>query len=212
MLELYFVRHGQTQYSLQNRFCGTTDAELTEVGKEMAEAVAAGYGGLDWTAIYSSPSQRARNTAAPLAARAKREVIIEDGLREISYGQWEGLSHEDARANYPDEYAYWSHDTASRATPQGETAFAVAARAASTLEQIRSRHEDGRVLIVSHKATIRILVCSLLGLDVRLFRDRISQPVAAVTRFDIKKKSGPLLVMHGSTEHLPLHLRNEEGT
>jgi broad specificity phosphatase PhoE len=64
---------------------------------------------------------------------------------------------------------------------------------------------------VSHKATIRILTCALLGMDVRLFRDRIAQPVAAVSRFELKK-SGPLLTMHGDVSHLPHDLRDIEGT
>jgi alpha-ribazole phosphatase len=213
MLELYLVRHGQTDYSRENRFCGSIDPPLNEVGLRMADAFGNAYAGKGkWSAIYTSPSQRARKTAEALASRVGLDPIVDEGLREISYGEWESLRHEDAKSRWPDVYAYWAADTASRATPGGETAFQVAARAALVLERIKREHgNDGRVFIVSHKATIRILACALLGLDVRLFRDRIAQKVAAVTRFDLKP-TGALLTILGDTSHLPADLQDIEGT
>ena len=211
MLDLYLIRHGQTDFSRENRFCGSIDPPLNEVGLRMADAFGAAYAGLKWDAIYSSPSQRARATAAALATRVGLEPILDEGLREVSYGEWETLRHEDAKARWPEAYAYWAADTASRSTPGDETAFQVAARAALVLERIKRERPEGRVLIVSHKATIRILICALLGMDVRLFRDRIGQPVAAVARFEIKK-SGPMLALLGDVSHLPADLRNIEGT
>lgn len=211
MLELYLVRHGQTDHSRENRFCGSIDPPLNAVGHRMAEALGAHYASTRWDAIYVSPSTRARQTAEPLARAVGVEPRIEEGLREIGYGEWEGLRHEDVKAAKPDAYAWWAADTASRGTPGGETAFMVAARSAPVIERIRHAHPEGRVLLVSHKATIRVLVCALLGLDVRLFRDRIGQPVAAVSRFEIKK-NGPMLVALGDISHLPADLRNLEGT
>ncbi len=211
MLELYLIRHGQTDFSRANRFCGSIDPPLNDVGLRMAEAFAAAYAALRWDAIYTSPSLRARQTAVALSRRIGLDPVIDDGLREVSYGEWEGLRHDDARARFPDAYAYWAADTASRSTPGGETAFQVAARAAPIIDRIGREHPEGRVLIVSHKATIRILVCALLGMDVRRFRDRIGQPVAAVAKFEIKG-SGPMLTLLGDIGHLPADLRDLEGT
>jgi probable phosphoglycerate mutase len=211
MLELFLIRHGQTDFSRENRFCGSIDPPLNEVGLRMADAFGAAYADRTWDAIYTSPSQRAQRTAAALAGRVGVTPIVDEGLREISYGEWETLRHEDAKARWPEAYAYWAADTASRSTPGGETAFQVAARAALVLERIKREHPEGRVLVASHKATIRILVCALLGLDVRLFRDRIGQPVAAVAKFEIKK-SGPMLSLLGDVAHLPPDLRDIEGT
>jgi probable phosphoglycerate mutase len=211
MLELFMVRHGQTDCSRENRFCGSSDPPLNDVGLRMAEAFASAYAAFSWVAIYSSPSERTRQTASALAKRVGVEPRIEDGLREIAYGEWETMRHEDVIARWPEAYAYWSADTASRGTPGGETAFQVAARAAMVVERIRNAHATGRVLIVSHKATLRILTCALLGLDVRLFRDRIGQPVAAVSRFEIHER-GAMLMMHGDVSHLPPDLRTAEGT
>jgi alpha-ribazole phosphatase len=211
MLELYLIRHGQTDFSRENRFCGSIDPPLNEIGLRMADAFGAAYAGQKWEAIYVSPSLRARQTGGALAKRVELEMIVDEGLREISYGEWEGMRHEEAKAKWPDAYAYWAADTASRGTPGGETAFKVAARAAPVIERIRREHGDGKVFIVSHKATIRILVCALLGMDVRLFRDRIGQGVAAVSRFEMKK-TGPMLVQLGDIGHLPPDLRALEGT
>jgi probable phosphoglycerate mutase len=211
MLELFMVRHGQTDFSRENRFCGSIDPPLNDIGKRMADALGAAYGTKGWTAIYCSPSTRARQTAEPLATRAGITPTLDEGLREIAYGEWESMRHEDVKAKWPDAYAYWSADTASRGTPGGETAFQVAARAAPVIERIRTKHTEGRILLVSHKATIRILTCALLGMDVRLFRDRIGQPVAALTRFEIKK-TGPMLTLLGDVSHLPADLRELEGT
>ena len=216
MLELWLVRHGQTQFSRENRFCGSIDPPLSEVGERMAQALGAAHGESKWDAIYCSPSTRAQQTVAPLARRAGLTPVLIEGLREISYGEWEGLKHEEAKAQFPAIYEYWAQDTASRATPGGETAFMVAGRAAPVVERIRREHQDGRVLIVSHKATLRILVCALLGMDVRLFRDRIAQPVCALSRFEIRTQkngaSGAMLTMLGDVSHLPVELREAEGT
>jgi broad specificity phosphatase PhoE len=211
MLELNFLRHGQTDFSRENRFCGSIDPPLNEVGLRMAEAFGDAHGHRSWTAIYCSPRKRALQTADALARRVDVALILEDGLCEIAYGEWESMRHDEVKARWPEAYAYWAADTASRGTPGGETAFQVAARAAPVIERIRTHHADGRILIVSHKATIRILVCALLGMDVRLFRDRIAQPVAAVTRFEIKERT-PMLSLLGDVSHLPMDLRDIEGT
>jgi probable phosphoglycerate mutase len=211
MLELYMIRHGQTDLSREDRFCGTTDPPLNDVGLRMAEHFGRAYAERRWDGIYCSPSLRARQTAAALATRIQCEPVLDEGLREISYGEWETLRHEDAQARFPDAYAYWLADTASRSTPGGETAFQVAARAALVIERIKREHPQGRILVVSHKATIRIMTCALLGLDVRLFRERIAQPVATLTRFELHPR-GALLTRLGDDGHLPMELRHLEGT
>ncbi|MEO7156982.1 MAG: histidine phosphatase family protein, partial [Vicinamibacterales bacterium] len=136
---------------------------------------------------------------------------VEDGLKEIEYGEWEGLKHDEVKARWPEVFAYWADDVASRGTPGGETAFHVAARAMRVVEAIRARHEHGNVLVVSHKATLRVITCALLGLDVRLFRQRLAQPVGAVTVFEVTSSTAQLAIF-GDRSHLPEQLRNEAGT
>ena len=210
-MNLYMVRHGQTAASRENRFSGSSDPPLTEVGEAMAQAFARVYASMEWEAVYTSPMQRTRQTADALCRLTGLQAIVEDGLTEIDYGEWEGLRQADVKERWPEAFAYWAHDVASRGTPGGETAFNVAARAMRVVEEIRSRHERGNVLLVSHKATLRVITCALLGLDVRLFRERIAQPVAAVTMFVVTDKAAQLTFL-GDRSHLSAELRNQEGT
>src|SRR5688500_10054776 len=177
----------------------------------MADAFAQAYAKVAWDAIYTSPMLRARQTADALARAIGVTAIIEDGLKEIAYGEWEGLTVDEVKARWPEAYEYWADDVASRGAPGGETAFHVAARAMRAVEAIRTRHAGGNVLLVSHKATLRIITCALLGLDVRLFRERIAQPVAAVSMFVLDKGSSRLAML-GDRTHLSEALRNQAGT
>jgi len=210
-MNLYLVRHGQTPASRENRFSGRIDPSLTDAGHAMAQALAEAYGRLPWAAVYCSPMLRTRQTAEPLCRSAGVEPVMEPGLREIDYGEWDGMLQDEVKARWPEAFAYWAADVASRGAPGGETAFDVAGRAMAVVERIRTRHREGNVLIVSHKATLRIIACALLGLDVRLFRERIAQPVAAVSEFEIRP-SGPLLKRLGDRSHLSEELRTLQGT
>ncbi len=210
-MNLYMVRHGQTAASRENRFSGSSDPSLTAVGEAMAEALATAYASVTWDAIYTSPMQRTRQTADALCRLVGVQPTVEDGLKEIGYGEWEGLKQVEVKERWPEAFKYWADDVASRGTPGGETAFHVAARAMRVVEGIRERHEHGNVLLVSHKATIRVITCALLGLDVRLFRERLALPVAAVTMFVVTKSTAQLSVF-GDRSHLPEELKNQEGT
>lgn len=177
----------------------------------MADAFAQRYASLKWEAIYSSPMLRTRQTADPLCRLTGVPPTVEDGLKEIGYGEWEGLEQDEVKQRWPEAFEYWADDVASRGTPGGETAFHVAARAMRVVEAIRSRHEGGNVLLVSHKATLRIITCALLGLDVRLFRERIAQPVCALTMFAVTDRTALLRIL-GDRSHLSEQLQNQEGT
>jgi probable phosphoglycerate mutase len=210
-MNLYMVRHGQTAASRENRFSGSLDPPLTPVGEAMAEAFARAHAPLTWDAIYTSPMLRTRQTAEALSRLTGVAVTVDDGLKEIEYGEWEGLRQDEVKAQWPEAFEYWASDVASRGTPGGETAFHVAARAMRVVEAIRSRHQRGNVMLVSHKATLRVITCALLGLDVRLFRERIAQPVAAVTMFVVANGTAQLAFL-GDRSYLSEELKHEEGT
>jgi broad specificity phosphatase PhoE len=210
-MNLYMVRHGQTGASRENRFSGSSDPPLTAVGEAMAQAFAQAYASLKWDAIYTSPMLRARQTADALCRLTGVQATVDNGLKEIDYGEWEGLRQDEVRERWPEAFEYWADDVASRGTPGGETAFQVAARAMRVVEAIRSRYQRGNVLLVSHKATLRVITCALLGLDVRLFRERIAQPVCAVTLFAVTSTTA-LLTLLGDRTHLSEELKNQEGT
>lgn len=210
-LNLYLLRHGETEYSQTGGFCGELDPELTPEGTAMAEAFAQKYQALPWQAIFASPMKRTIATAMPLCQAVGVNVQLRNGLKEINYGHWEGLTAEHVRENFTDDYMHWLTEPAWNPPTGGESSVQIASRASLVMAEIEENFTEGNVLVVSHKATIRIILCSLLGMDVGRYRNRIELPVASVTqvRFDIH---GPMLVRHGDRTHLPADLELRPGT
>lgn len=212
MLNLYFLRHGQTTFSRANAFCGSgLDPELTPDGALMAQAIAASLRERPWQAIYTSTLRRAMQTAEPLREACGIEVQKRDDLREIGYGAWEGQSIETVERDHHDDYLRWTADPAWNAPTGGEPAVAIAQRGLRVVEEIREQHADGNVLLVSHKATIRIILCSLLGIDVGRFRFRLDCPVGSLSHVEFRSQ-GPMLHTLANRSHLPQTLRELPGT
>ncbi len=211
-LTLYFLRHGQTEFSRQNRFCGSgLDPALTPDGEAMADAFATAYRSNDWQAIYTSSLRRTIATAAPLCNAVGMKSRVCADLNEIGYGSWEGLTKEEVDLAYHDDYISWLADPAWHAPTDGELAVEIARRALRVLEDIERDHADGDVLVVSHKATIRIMVCSLLGIDVGRFRYRLACPVGSLSIVGFSS-AGPLLHSLADRSHLNESLRSLPGT
>jgi len=205
LLSLYLLRHGETDFSREDRFCGRIDAPLTDIGREMAGCFAGMYGDLDWRAIFTSTRQRAISTAEPLATRISMPARREPGLDEMDYGEWQGRWKGEVAATDRARYSAWRVDPTVGA-PGGESVFEVHARAARVIDEIRARFDDGNVLIVSHKTTLRVLICGLLGVDLKHHRDRIIQPVCGLTIIEIPPE-GPALRVLADVTHLPPSLR-----
>src|SRR4051812_33467992 len=164
-LTLYFLRHGQTPMSREDVFCGSgLDPELTAEGLEMAQSFANAYRTASWSAVYSSPLRRTVETARPLCEALGLQLELRDDLKEIGYGKWEGQTKEAVDLAHHDDYLQWLADPAWYPPTGGEMAVAIARRALRAVEEIRGRFTTGNVLVVSHKATIRILLCGLLGI------------------------------------------------
>ncbi|HEY9804667.1 MAG TPA: histidine phosphatase family protein [Leptolyngbyaceae cyanobacterium] len=210
-LHLYLLRHGQTECSRNNAFCGSIDSELTPEGVQMAKAFASSYSSILWTAIFSSPMQRTIDTAKPLCEAVGIKPELRDGLKEINYGKWEGKTPQQINVEYHDDYIRWSADPAWYAPTGGEMAITIASRAMGVIEEIKQLYISGNVLVVSHKATIRIILCSLLGIDVGRFRYRLDCPVGSVSHVEFTSH-GPLLRTLGDRTHLDEDLRNLPGT
>jgi broad specificity phosphatase PhoE len=201
MLTMHFVRHGDTTQAAEGILCGDLDPPLTDGGRAQAEQVARVAERLGLSAIYCSPKLRARMTAEPIARACGLSPVIEDGLREIAYGAWEGRRETDVRESEPETYAAWHDDPAMASPPGGETGFAIAARALAVVVRVRSAHPAGQVLILSHKATVRVIVCALLGMPLGRYRSHVACPTASITSFEFGDR-GPMLVRLGDVHHL----------
>jgi broad specificity phosphatase PhoE len=121
------------------------------------------------------------------------------------------MSVDEVKKAYHDDHLRWSADPAWNAPTGGELAVTISRRASQVVEEIIQKHSSGNVLVVSHKATIRIIICSLLGVDVGRFRERIGCPVASVSIVEFASR-GPLVHTIADRSHLTEALRNLAGT
>lgn len=198
---VFLVRHGATVLTAEDRFAGATDVELSDEGREQARRLAVRLGGENVVAIYASPLSRTVETARILAEPHKLEVQTRDGLREISHGRWEGMTRGEVDEQFAEEAAAWEKDPYTFAPRGGESGLAVTARALPVLMDIVRAHPAANVLVVSHKATIRLLLSSLLGFDPRRYRDSLDQEPAALNIIDFKDPVRARLTLFNDTSH-----------
>ena len=195
---IHFIRHGDTEASGDGVFCGDLDLPLAPSGVAQAAALAGYLAKMKPGAIYASPKLRVRMTAEPTCRATGLSAVLDEGLREIGYGTWEGRHESEIRASEPEAYVAWTGDPGTWSPPGGESGFAIAARAMPVVSRVIANHAREEVAIFSHKATIRIITCVLLGIPVSRFRDRIGCPTASITTFTFGA-GGPLLVRLGET-------------
>jgi probable phosphoglycerate mutase len=198
---LYLVRHGATQLSVEDRFSGDIGAELSPEGREQAARLGTRVRDDGISAIYCSPLSRAVDTARIIAADCGVGLQMSDGLREIRHGHWEGLTRHDVETRFGAEYAAWEEDPFTFAPEGGESGVSVLARVLPAVREIIIRHTGEIVLAVSHKATIRILLSSLLGFDTRGYRDRLDQAPACLNVLDFRDPVRARLMLFNDTSH-----------
>jgi probable phosphoglycerate mutase len=198
---LYLVRHGLTQFAAEDRFSGAEGVALSDEGRRQATALGERLRGERIDAVYASPLSRALETAHLVCACLGHEPRTRDGLREISHGHWEGLTRADVEHRFHDEYAAWDQDPFTFAPDGGESGVAVLARALPVIREIVTAHRGERVLVVSHKATLRLLLSSLLGFDERGYRDRLDQAPACLNIVDFRDPVRARLMLFNDTSH-----------
>ena len=198
---VFLVRHGETTLSAEDRFAGSTDVPLGPNGRMQAERLAARLADDAIAAAYCSPLQRTVETAAIVAKRHQLVPARRDGLREIDHGRWEGLRRADVERQFPEEYAAWEDDPFTFAPCGGESGVHVVARALPVIREIVVAHAGQNILVVSHKATIRLIIASLLGFDARGYRDRLDQSPACLNVLDFKGPMRARLMLFNDVSH-----------
>ena len=198
---MFLVRHGETTVASEDRFAGSTDVALSAGGRLQAERLAARLSSERIAAAYCSPMQRTRDTASIVAAPHSCEVTPRDGLREIGHGHWEGLRRSEVEERYAEEFAAWEEDPLTFAPSGGESGVQVVARALPVIRDIVVAHPNQNVLVVSHKATIRLIVATLLGFDARGYRDRLDQLPASLNVLDFKTAVRVRLELFNDVSH-----------
>lgn len=212
MLRLFLLRHGETEFSRHDRFCGGIDAPLTAAGWKMGQLFADSYVGVPWRAIITSTRRRAVATAQPLADRLALPIRQDPRLDEMFFGEWQGLTKKEASARDPARYGEW-RENPTIGPPAGEAPADVAVRASAALDDLRARYDAGNVLLVSHKTVLRLLVCRLLNIDLRRYRDCVDWPTGAVSILDVGAADATVCCL-GDERHLypqpARHLVSEE--
>jgi len=198
---VFMVRHGATVLSAEDRFAGATDVALSDEGREQTRRLADRLSHEKIMAIYSSPLGRTVETASILAAPHKLEVQTRDGFREINHGRWEQMTRREVEEKFPEEAAEWEKDPYTFAPLGGESGLAVTARALPALIELVRSHPGENILVVSHKATIRLLLSSLLGFDPRRYRDNLDQKPAALNIVDFRDATRARLTLFNDTSH-----------
>ena len=198
---IFLVRHGATMLTAEDRFAGATDVPLSDEGREQAKRLALRLSTQKIAAVYASPLGRTLETAQLLAKPHTLPVLTNEGLREISHGHWEQMTRHEVEATYPNEAAAWDEDPYTFAPVGGESGLAVTARSLPVLIEIVREHPGANVLVVSHKATIRLLLSSLLGFDPRRYRDNLDQLPAALNIVDFKDPAHARLTLFNDTSH-----------
>jgi broad specificity phosphatase PhoE len=162
---LLIVRHGQTEWNKEERFRGRADLALTPVGHRQARAVA-GRVAAEFrpAAIYTSPLQRAAETAAAIGQAVDLSPDAADGLLDLDYGDFAGLTPAEAADRYPQLFRTWLAAPHTVHFPRGETLSNVEERAASLVDGLVARHADQQVVLVTHLVVCRVLLCHLLHL------------------------------------------------
>lgn len=206
-LTLYFLRHGQTVMTRDGILCGCgLDPDLTPDGVQMARGFGEAYRTFPFEAIFCSPLLRTRATAQPISEMRGLVPQVREDLKEICYGMWEGLGRGEVLQKYHDEYLRWEADPAWHPPTGGETANALAERTLRVIDEIKGRYDKGAILIVSHKATIRAVLCALLGIDLCRFRYRFACPVASLSVIEFGRH-GPLVHALADRSHLSRQMR-----
>lgn len=208
---LFLVRHGATPLTSENRFSGDVGVDLSDDGRAQVECLAARLSGEPITAVYCSPLSRAIETATILSAPHALAPVHRDGLREISHGRWEGLTRREVEERFGGEYQAWEADPFTFAPVGGESGVSVLARALPVIREIVVTHPSQSVLVVSHKATLRLLLSSLLGFDARGYRDRLDQSPACLNVVDCKGPVQARLMLFNDISHYQHTPRRDGG-
>ena len=170
MSRLLLVRHGDTKLNSAERFWGQTDVELSAAGMRQAEQLRDRLATQDIYAIYASNLKRASVTAETIASKHQLDIITCAELGEINFGLCEGLTFEEISQRYPDfAKALLDWDIRPR-VPGGESIDELNRRVNKFLHRLEKHAPEETILIVAHSGTLRLLICKLLGIEIRHWR------------------------------------------
>ncbi len=207
---LYLLRHGETDWNVEQRIQGVSDTVLNDVGVAQAEALACALRERPIVRVYASPLSRARRTAEIVAHALDAPLHEEAGIAELNQGELEGEPFRRLPETHPDFMHVWWNQPARARMPGGETLAELQERAWATMERFLAAHENEVIAAVSHNLAIIMILCRILGVELNGFR-RIRQHNAAMNIIEHTPERGWSVVTMNSLAHLqdaPVSERN----
>jgi len=200
LARLLLVRHGDTGSSSTRKLWGCSDIELSAAGLRQAERVRDRLATHEIGTIYSSNLKRALVTAETIASRHQSDVITCAELREMSYGHLEGLTFDEISRLHPEATKLWIERNPGLRFPGGESLTELDSRVSGFLGRLDEHAPDETMLIVAHSGSLRILVCHLLGIELKLWW-QIRLDFASLSIFDTHPQ-GAVLSLLNDISHL----------
>jgi len=204
MTEIILVRHGETEWNVEEVFRGRIDVELNQTGIKQAELLAEYLSKRKIDAIYSSPLKRAVKTAEIVASHHRLDVKVAPGLIDFDCGDWHGLLRQEVQDKYKELYALWVRHPDKVKIPGGESLNEVTERAMNVLDDVIAKHE-GTVVLLAHRVVNKVLICALLGLDNSRFWN-IRLDICGITTF-VYENGQFILAEHNNTSFLTQEAR-----
>lgn len=203
-MKLYLTRHGETDYNLNRRYQGQMDVPLNRTGVRQAELLAKRLSTEKMDAVVASDLSRAVETAKIVQGAqglvTTKVVTTDIRWRELSFGKWEGLNHEEIKAQWQEEAKVWYADIVNTVPPGGESLSQLSERVGAALDDLKSAHKDETVLLVTHSGVIQTLMCLVLGVELkRYWQFRVLQASLTIIRFH---EAGGAIEVFNDCSHL----------
>jgi broad specificity phosphatase PhoE len=199
---IFLVRHAESTWNSQKKIQGQKDPPLSAYGKREAKLVGKRFKELSFDAVCSSPLQRAHETALAIVGK-RTEISLDEDLREISLGKWEGKTLGQIRKQYGDKFDHWAVRPDRIPIPGGEDFKAFVRRVKKALRKIEKNHPDGNVLVVGHGGVISTYVTVVLNIkavDVWC----VTVKNASVTIVEVKDGMRRLVTFNDISHLMPL--------
>ena len=179
---LLLIRHGETAWNRSKVFRGTHDVPLNDNGREQARLASQSLAKRQIDAAYSSPLQRATETARIVLQAHDLAPAACEGLLDFNYGKWTGVTDEEVAKKWPDEHAQWISAPHTLRPAGGDTLAEVSARVVAAVEKIVAQHENQTIALFAHRVVNKLLILNMLGLGLERF-EFIRQDNGCVNEF-----------------------------
>ena len=199
MALFYFARHGETVWNAERRLCGRTDVPLSDAGRRQAHLLAERLRPISFEALYTSPLQRARETAGVVGTAVVHVPTVDSRLVELSYGAWEGRTSAEVKRSDAEAFSAWEADPAVVAPPEGESGEQLIERLKPFLADVAQRHRNGNVVVVCHRTVCRLMACHTMGIPLPEYRQRIPMENAALNIFETEGAEWRIVALNDSS-------------